>query len=307
MQIGLCMVVKDEERRIVECLEPIHDLFAQIVVADTGSTDATPQLLAGRFGIEPLRRPLDPSRCACLCDARNDAMATMTTPWVMFLDADERIDRDRLRRLVAMDDDPSQAGYFGRWVNHVAGEPTFDDYKLFVFRRELRSLGLVHDVVQHDIRFRGRTAAWLDTLSVDHFPDPARHADKAASYRRRLRCAIEQDPQFLRYHWFLGYTEFLAARHDDAKRHLGIAADACSRGFPVECLNSAMVLAELLARQGEAGAVERTLARAREFHRSVADDFEVRINWRLRPWLDDALAACRSGRLDSIRAYRFAC
>ena len=41
MDVGLCIVVKDEARQIVDCLKPIHDLFAQTVVVDTGSTDAT--------------------------------------------------------------------------------------------------------------------------------------------------------------------------------------------------------------------------------------------------------------------------
>ncbi len=41
LDVGLCMTVKDEEANILPCLEPIADIFAQIVVIDTGSTDAT--------------------------------------------------------------------------------------------------------------------------------------------------------------------------------------------------------------------------------------------------------------------------
>ena len=307
MDVGLCMVVKDEARQIVDCLKPIHDIFAQTVVVDTGSTDATPELLAEHFGISVLRRTISEARCGCLCDARNDALALMKTPWVMFLDADERLARSDVEQLLAMADDPSQAGYFGRWVNHIPGEPSFEDYKLFLFRSSLRLVGLVHDVVQTDIRTRGLSAAWLDSLSVMHFPDPQRRALKAARYRQRLRCAIAQDPHFHRYHWFLGYTEFLAGNWQDAAQHLGVAADACSTRFPVECLNSAMVLAELNARTGERSALERALGRAIAFHEEVAGDFEVAINFRLGPWLHEARKNCRDGRLDQIRAYRFAC
>jgi hypothetical protein len=50
----------------------------------------------------------------------------------------------------------------------------------------------------------------------------------------------------------------------------------------------------------------KVLARARAFHDSVAEDFEVKINFRLRPWLDQALEYCRRGELEKIKAYQFA-
>ena len=68
-----------------------------------------------------------------------------------------------------------------------------------------------------------------------------------------------------------------------------------------------MVLAELRARTGERSVLERTLARAIDFRDEVAGDFEVAINFRLGAWLRDAWKNCRDGRLDEIRAYRFAC
>jgi hypothetical protein len=179
----------------------------------------------------------------------------------MALDADERVERGALDALAAMPDDPSTAGYFGTWTNHVDGLAPFDDYKLFLFRNGLLPRGLVHDVAQHDIRTRGLRARWLAQLVVHHFPDPERRRAKAASYRERLQCAIAREPAFWRYHWFLGYMDFLDARFDDAIDWLGRAAGACSREFPVECLNSAMVLADVRARRGERALLRRTLAR----------------------------------------------
>jgi hypothetical protein len=49
------------------------------------------------------------------------------------------------------------------------------------------------------------------------------------------------------------------------------------------------------------------LHEAREFFAHVAGDFEVAVNRRLGPWLDAAQADARAGRLEAIRAYRFAC
>lgn len=306
MEIGLCMVVKDEARRIVDCLEPIHDLFDDVAIVDTGSTDGTPALLARRFGVRALQRSLDPDRCDCLCDPRRAALEALRTPWILMLDADERLARSSLERLVAMPGDTPEAGYFGRWINHVPGD-AFEDYKLFLFRTGFVPVGLVHDVVQHDIRRQGHTASWLPGLVIEHRPDALRFPQKATRYRQRLMCALAQQPEYQRYRWFLGYMDFREQRPADASHHLQAVIEAASTAFPVETLNSAMVLAELHARAGDGTGVERTVRWALGFHAAVERDFEVAVNLRLRPWLDRALDCARSGHLEAVRAYRFAC
>ncbi len=301
------MVVKNEAARIVGCLSPIVDLFEQVIVVDTGSTDGTPELLRRQFGIEPLTVALDESRCACLCDPRCAGLEQLSTPWNMFLDADELIASGALEEIMTLPDDPDVAGYFGRWVNHVGDDAPFDDYKLFLFRRGLRSVGLVHDVVQLDIRARGMQASWLDELVVRHRPDPDRLSTKVEAYRRRLQCAIERQPDFSRYHWFMGYMDFRQGRLDEAVVSLSRAAQERAPAFPVECLNSSMVLAEIFARRDLRAPLAETLQRAWCFYQDVIDDFEVRVNFRLGDWLAAAMQHCAAHRLDKIRAYRFAC
>lgn len=307
MDVGLCMVVRDEAHQLADCLAPIIELFDQVVIVDTGSRDGTPRLLRERFGVEVLHRGLDERRCGCLCDPRRDGLARLSTPWVMLLDADERVARPTLERIRDMPDEPSVAGYFGRWLNRVAGESEFEDYKLFLFRNGLLPQGLVHDVVQLDIRSQGLHAAWLPGLEVLHLPEEKRLPAKADRYRRRLLCAIDLQPDFLRYHWFLGYMEYRAGHGQRAAELLSRAAGSCSSGFPVECLNSAMVLAELHAARHDEAALERTLAGARAFHQAVAGEFEVRVNFRLGPWFENAWDSLCQGRINQIRAYRFAC
>ena len=307
MKIGLCMVVKDEAQQLEACLDPIVGLFDETVVVDTGSTDETQNLLRQRFGIEPLEVPLEADRCFCLQDARSEGLRKLSTPWVMFLDADERMDSSTLEYLRELPDDPTVAGYFGHWINHHGEEPDFHDYKLFLFPRGLFPMGLVHDNVQLHIRQRGLHASWLDKLVVNHFPDPKRMPHKKISYRQRLDCAIEMQPNFLRYYWFRGYMDFLAGDLEGAEEYLRVSALADSGVFPVECLNSSMVLAEVYARQDRLEALIDLLAQAWEFYTAVFDDFEVCINFKLADWLAQSLEDCRQERLDKIIAPRFAC
>lgn len=44
--ISLCMIVKNEEQSIENCLNSIYDVVDEIIIVDTGSTDHTKELAA---------------------------------------------------------------------------------------------------------------------------------------------------------------------------------------------------------------------------------------------------------------------
>lgn len=105
MQIGLCMIVKDEQNRIIDCLDRIIDLLDDVVTVDTGSRDDTPALLKQRFSIEVIKNELDSANCNGKTPARNLAYRNMRTPWILSLDADERIARTDLQLPLTTHDD----------------------------------------------------------------------------------------------------------------------------------------------------------------------------------------------------------
>jgi hypothetical protein len=197
------------------------------------------------------------------------------------------------------------AGYFTAWLTHLPGG-VIEDYKLCLTRRDIRNRGLVHDNLQTDIRLRNLAAAWRDDLVLDHRPLASRLADKSDRYMHRLECALRNAPGWYRYHWFMGYQNFCRGRFDQAVSYLGSVCRAMPREFPVECLNSHMVLAEIHAARGDAGATRTVLHAASAFLQAVADDFEVAVNFRLPGWLAHATAAVEHGDLAAIKAYLFA-
>ncbi|QPN67470.1 glycosyltransferase [Synechococcus sp. CBW1006] len=208
MDLTLCMVVKNEIKNLPEGLGKIRDLLDEVIVVDTGSTDGTQAYLREELGIEPLQTTMQVSTAYSKSPSRNMAIARVRTEWVLSLDADERIAPQVLQFLGAHQPASEEAGFFGLWRNHVAETPSFDDYKLFLFRRQYRKRGLVHENVQVDIRESGHRARWLKELVVDHFPDPGLHRHKTTFYQQRLESAVAMDPLWIRHHWFLGYMHF---------------------------------------------------------------------------------------------------
>jgi glycosyltransferase involved in cell wall biosynthesis len=95
--LGLSMIVKNAADTIRPCLESVHEMVDQIVIADTGCTDNTCDI-AREFGATIISFPWDNNFAA----ARNAALKSMTTDWVLMLDADEELDADAHNHLPAL-------------------------------------------------------------------------------------------------------------------------------------------------------------------------------------------------------------
>jgi hypothetical protein len=86
--ISACLIVRDEQRQLPLCLASLAELVDEIVVCDTGSTDAT--VAVAQLGWAPARTVLErePWRDH-FAGARNAALARCSGDWVLSVDADE--------------------------------------------------------------------------------------------------------------------------------------------------------------------------------------------------------------------------
>lgn len=300
------MVVRNEEANLAPCLGSVLPHVDEVIIADTGSTDGTRDLIRGLAHAEPLSMTLDPANCHSLTPARNALYDLVTTEWILYLDADERItpgSGDMLRK-AANAPAPGVDGFFGRWETFLPGQPGFEDYKLFLFRRHLRKRGLAHANVQLDIRQRGGHAAWMEEFRIEHYPSASLMPAKRDLYWQRLQRAMQLEPGWLRHNWFAGYMCAQDARFAEAEQLFAPLIDSRSPLFPVEGLNARMVSVDMLARQGRTAAARHVVTEAIDFAEMVANDFEVRINRRIVPWLTAAARQLDDGGA-APRAYRF--
>lgn len=85
-RVSLAMIVKNEAGHLGACLDSVAALGAEVVVVDTGSTDGTLEV-ARAHGATVVEAAWTGDFSA----ARNIALEHCTYPWVLVLDADERI------------------------------------------------------------------------------------------------------------------------------------------------------------------------------------------------------------------------
>jgi glycosyltransferase involved in cell wall biosynthesis len=82
--VSACLIVRDEQEAIADCLRSVAPFVSEVVVVDTGSSDGTAEVAAG-LGATVLHESWSDDFSA----ARNRALAACHGDWVLNVDADE--------------------------------------------------------------------------------------------------------------------------------------------------------------------------------------------------------------------------
>jgi len=102
MQLSLCMIVKNEAELLPDCLSSVQGLADEVILVDTGSTDATIEI-GQQWGVQVYSYPWRSDFAA----ARNHSLSYAKGDWVLVLDADEVVVPDVipvLRQAMQQDD-----------------------------------------------------------------------------------------------------------------------------------------------------------------------------------------------------------
>jgi tetratricopeptide (TPR) repeat protein len=228
--LGLSMIVKNAADTLRPCLESAHKVVSQIVIADTGSTDNTCDI-AREFGATIISFPWENH----FANARNAALAPMTTDWVLVLDADEELDRDAKHHIPALLKATDVGGYvtpirnymlsrFNRGWDRV-GVP--NDYRherakkapsyvahenCRLFRRHpgIYFTGRIHELVEGQIKALGLKLT-VANFFIHHFgqlADQEARDRKGIFYGDLLRAKAEERPDDYAAWTQLGLHEF---------------------------------------------------------------------------------------------------
>src|SRR5579883_3205739 len=112
------VIARDEAALLAGCLESLAWADARLVLVDARSRDAT-AAIAARYTPHVHREPF-----RSFPQFRNRALALATTPWVLFVDADERVPpalAAEIRAVLARAEAEGVAGYWLPRRNRVRG------------------------------------------------------------------------------------------------------------------------------------------------------------------------------------------
>lgn len=127
-KVTVVVLTKNEEQNIVEVINNAKKCADKVLIVDSGSTDKTVEL-AKTVGAQVIYRAWDNDFSA----QRNFALDKVETEWVLYLDADERLNDeliDAIKKATKKDDDiqykiKRKSVAFGRKFNYGVLKPDF--------------------------------------------------------------------------------------------------------------------------------------------------------------------------------------
>lgn len=130
---------KDERRHIRACIESVRPIADEILIADSGSTDGTLDIVRSAGGCRIIEREYVNS-----ADFKNWAIPQAANEWVMVVDADERVTPELATEIrQQMQTEPAVDGFWLRrdlfFLGHPIRHGSWETATLVrVFRRECR-------------------------------------------------------------------------------------------------------------------------------------------------------------------------
>ncbi len=145
--LSLCMIVRDEEKNLDECLRCCQEFCDEIVIVDTGSKDKT-KIIAQKYteNVYDFEWVDDFSR------ARNYSFDKATKEYIMWLDGDDFLTRDTIEEIIKWKNSGEDCDVL--MCRYVAGykkdlTPTFEYYRERIVKNtpQLRWKDAVHEVI----------------------------------------------------------------------------------------------------------------------------------------------------------------
>ena len=196
-RVSLCMIVRNEETFLPDCLASVRPVVDEMIVLDTGSTDRSAELAASA-GARVLHAPWQEDFAA----ARNRSIGAATGDWILVLDADERLPASSAPLLREVLPVPEVVAYLVQMRNPTHGGEamgmTHTAWLPRLFRNHLgvHYTGAVHECVLPSLR--NKESVRYSPIVIDHLGymrGPAAMREKGLRNLTILRRESQRAPQ----------------------------------------------------------------------------------------------------------------
>ncbi|WP_338707272.1 tetratricopeptide repeat-containing glycosyltransferase family 2 protein [Paenibacillus amylolyticus] len=225
-RISLCMIVKNEEELLPHCLASVQGAVDEIIVVDTGSSDRSAEI-AQQYGALVVGFEW----CEDFAAARNAGLERASGDWILFLDADEALDRAAREQIRSWTLVSGCDGLFLNIHNYTGtgqqGVTVNPVLRLFRNAPEHRFEGRIHEQIAAAICRRNPEAAFHVTDMVIHHygyqTAIVERKDKVNRNVRLLQQAVEEEPDQPFHHYNLGVEYLRVGEAERALETFGVA------------------------------------------------------------------------------------
>ena len=249
--VSICMIVKNEEQFLEQCLRSVQGMVDEINIVDTGSTDRTVEI-AESFGAKI-------GHCEWRNDfawARNKSLEMATKRWILQLDADEEVLPESREALQQLRNAPAHLqGVWLRCINATdryrgGGNMSHAILRIFPNNPRIRFKGAIHEFPSIDYSPVSMTGVTSPIKIIHHgyLTEVVKDRDK---YSRNLSI-IEEDTKREpdeAFHWYnFGMTTHLGGDNERAAPALERMWELCLKnGMRAFTANGLQTLCDIYA------------------------------------------------------------
>ncbi len=245
MSLTLSMIVKNEEKHLKECLESVKNVVDEIIIVDTGSTDATAEI-AKSYGAAVYNFEWINDFSA----ARNFALNKSSSDWILYLDADERLDANSIQEIKQITGVKQRIGYYCTILS-IDKENSRDNYiryvRLFANYPGIMFYGKVHEQIEQSLLNEGLALIQSKVL-IKHVGYNVPTEEKQLKAKRNLFLLLEEyELSKSAYHAFqLGLTYSVLRDSENATKYFLAAAESgkLDRQYRAQCYTSLALIAQ---------------------------------------------------------------
>lgn len=198
--ISACLIVRNEEKMIENCLKSLKD-FDEIIVVDTGSIDRTIKI-AKKYTNKIYNFKWNDD----FSEARNFSISKATGDWILYIDADERFmskGMDLKEFLLAQPEN-----VLGIEIPIISELDTgiIKHELVKIFRKGIKFSGIIHENVLRDIESKNGEIVSTDKFYIMHFgykESSRKEKDKDIRNFKLLKKAVEKEPDNQTYWYYI--------------------------------------------------------------------------------------------------------
>ncbi|MBN1626771.1 MAG: glycosyltransferase [Deltaproteobacteria bacterium] len=210
--ISACMIVKNEEEFLENCLRSIAAYVDEIIIVDTGSTDNTVEI-AKRFTDRVYSHPWENS----FGKARNQALQYSSGDWIFQIDADEELIAVSGERMLMAVREANDADVI--YVNLLCSYAKGTKKSLNKYERIFKNNGIIHYEGNIHEQVVGGTKAFYSCIELLHHGYDVNEEKALKKFERTtglLKKEIEKDPENPVYHHFISASYYSRRMFEEA-------------------------------------------------------------------------------------------
>ena len=201
MEISAVVITYNEEKRLADALKSVEGIASEVIVVDSFSSDDTVKI-AKNYTDKVFKR-----KWTNFSDQKNFANSKASCPWILSLDADERLSLELRREILLLKEGepacsgfsmPRQVYYLGKWIRHSGWYP---DRKVRLFRKDkARWEG---EYVHEKLVVEGETEKLGGSILHFTYRNISEHLDRINSFSQLGAQKLYSEKKKCRWHHFV--------------------------------------------------------------------------------------------------------